>query len=129
MSYLEILIAPSVWVDVALLFQWLGKVSSLASLGRNYLCDVQVNSAWKSVLWQRAWGTAQSALPMYFFSCVTHLCGSLCDCHLGQGQALTGVCLSVTGAPGCLFRPKELIAVLAWYVKTFIQSIFMDSLI
>lgn len=129
MSYLEILIAPSVWVDVALLFPWLGKVSSLASLGRDYLCDVQVNSAWRSVLWQGEWGMVQSTLPVCFFSCVTRLCGSLCDCHLGQGQALTSLCLSVAGAPGCLFRPKELIVVLAWYVKTFVQSIFMDSLI
>lgn len=52
-------------------------------------------------------GVVQSVLPPWFVSsCVTHLCVSVWDCHLGQGQALTRLCLSVTGAPGCLFRPK-----------------------
>lgn len=101
----EILIAPSGWVDVALIsVAWkslkscfLRKKLFVRSPGKLCLekCALAVGV-----------GDATECAPHWLVSSVTHLCILVCDCLLGQGQALTRLCLSVTGAPGCLFRLK-----------------------
>lgn len=73
----ELLQGLPVWVCVALLFQWFGKVSSLASLGRNYLCDLQANLCLEKCAVGVGGGAECAPLLVRFLSCHTFVCFSL----------------------------------------------------
>lgn len=91
-------------LGVTLLFQYVSNLErplTLTSIERNVFSDLQ-----GTPLPAVCFGGCALLLLAVFSSHLVYLCLSVYDFHVGQGQALTRLFLSVTGVKGYLFGPK-----------------------